>query len=528
MARRIAVIDSETDPAKYGRIPKPFIWGFYDGETYLEFGETADMAAYLKDKEYIVYAHNGGKFDYHFLLPYMEGKEKIMLINSRLAKWKLGRCELRDSINILPVPLKELNKDEFDYDKMEAQVRAEHMGEIRTYLRNDCIYLYDAVTDFIDRYGLHLTQATASLRQWEKMGNTAPRTSAAYFVSVQDWYYGGRVTPFKPGIHNAHDGNAFEIIDINSAYPRAMLEEHPWGLDRTVKKRIADNELRRAFIKVECESFGAFPQRQKNGSLEFPTGRGVYFVTGHEFITAKETGTIRNDKILGGTVWKDTINFKDFVTYFYEMKLKAERENDKAGRLFAKLLMNSLYGKWAANPARYMEYVLDDYGSETPDGYSPDAIYGKKQLYSKPLEEFNQRYYNVAVAASITGWVRAYLWESIQKVDTPIYCDTDSIMCKDIGSLKLGDQLGDWTMEGKATKIAIAGKKLYTCKLTPEFKTAENNGWKSRSKGVKLTHQEIIKVANGGTVTYENPFPTFSLKRDTHFLKRTIAPRLVA
>lgn len=524
MRRKIAVIDSETDPFKYGRMPKPFLWGFYDGEQYIEFNTTEAMADFLKDREIIVYAHNGGKYDYHFLLPYMEGRTKIMLINSRLAKWKLGKCELRDSYNILPVPLSKLNKDEFDYSKMEAAVRNEHMDEIRKYLRNDCIYLYDAVIDFISRFGLHLTQATAALRQWEAMGNKSPKTSGAYYESVKDWYFGGRVTPFQ---HGVIDGE-FDIIDINSAYPRAMIEQHPWGLDRRISRTVKDSEISKAFLEVECYAEGCFPQRQEDKSLDFPHAFGRYFITGHEFKAALETRSITRVKIIHAMIWQDTINFKEYVTHFYEMKLEAKRKKDKAGELFAKLLLNSFYGKFGANPAKYMEYIIDDYGSETPKGYSPDAVYGQKQFYCKPLDEINQRYYNVAVAASITGWVRAELWKSLQAVTDPLYCDTDSIICRSKGNLLIGDKLGEWKLEGEADRVAIAGKKLYACRLTPKWRTAENKGWKTACKGVRLTPAEIVSVARGKTVTYYSDAPTFSFLRGANFLERKIAPRFAA
>lgn len=343
MARPIAVIDSETDPFKYGRIPRPFIWGFYDGRTYEEFSTVEDLLAFLEDKEYIIYAHNGGKFDYHFILPHLKTREKIMLINSRLAKFKIGNCEFRDSFNILPVPLSKINKDEFDYALMEEGVRSENMHLIRKYLRNDCLYLYDAVTDFISRYGLHLTQAGASMRQWTGMGNTAPRTTGAYFESVRDYYYGGRVTAFEGGIHQAKEGETFDIIDINSAYPRAMLEEHPWGIQRTLSRHVKDSKIRQSFLQVDCYSAGAFPLRKENGGLDFPHAFGTYFVTGHEFIAAIETGTIKNHSIKSALTWDETINFQEFVNHFYKMKLEAKRKGDKAGELFAKLLLNSFY-----------------------------------------------------------------------------------------------------------------------------------------------------------------------------------------
>ena len=38
--RRIAVIDFETDPFLADRFPRPFAWGFYDGERYVEYWQS--------------------------------------------------------------------------------------------------------------------------------------------------------------------------------------------------------------------------------------------------------------------------------------------------------------------------------------------------------------------------------------------------------------------------------------------------------------------------------------------------------
>ncbi len=34
---KIAAFDFETDPFKHDRIPKPFSWGFYNGEIYKDY-----------------------------------------------------------------------------------------------------------------------------------------------------------------------------------------------------------------------------------------------------------------------------------------------------------------------------------------------------------------------------------------------------------------------------------------------------------------------------------------------------------
>ena len=68
---RIAVIDFETDPFLYDRVPEPFSAGFYDGETYIDFwgDDCADqLICYLESRKdnLIIYAHNGGKFDFYY------------------------------------------------------------------------------------------------------------------------------------------------------------------------------------------------------------------------------------------------------------------------------------------------------------------------------------------------------------------------------------------------------------------------------------------------------------------------------
>ncbi len=102
--RVLATVDSETDPFKIGRYPKPFIWGFYDGSIYEEFNNVRALLDFFekqfteKDIQYRVYAHNGGKFDYHFMLEHLEADTDVMIINGRLSKFNIGPTEFRDSL----------------------------------------------------------------------------------------------------------------------------------------------------------------------------------------------------------------------------------------------------------------------------------------------------------------------------------------------------------------------------------------------------------------------------------------------
>jgi hypothetical protein len=189
-------------------------------------------------------------------------------------------------------------------------------------------------------------------------------------------------------------------------------------------------------------------------------------------------------------------------------------------------MMNSLYGKFAADPSRYREYIIvpPDEGAVLMDEDSPYVFAGEIGpwlLGERPLDDGAMRYYNVATGASITGYVRAMLWRAIHSSQGVLYADTDTMACRTPGeSLKQGEGLGEWKCEGHFDRAGIAGKKLYIFRGVPgedgrrEYKTA--------SKGVRLTHAELWRVAHGGTVDYESTAPTFSVHKAPGFIQRSI------
>lgn len=521
MARRkIVVIDCETDPFEYGTDIQPFIWGAVEenGDRHL-FYETKDLIDFLKPNKFIVYAHNGGKFDYHFLLDYIEAFEPVMIINGRLAKFKIGQCEFRDSYNIFPLPLAAYKKIEFDYSKMKRENRDKHMKEIIDYLFADCDYLLEIVLNFIDGFGLNLTLAGSAMKQWNKLNDApAPQTSEEYYREFSPYYYGGRVQPFVTGIFKGDH----KIYDINSAYPYAMLNPHPYG---GVWERLSgyDNEpiVGMNFYKIIGESIGILPFRDEN-SLIFPNDKEyrTFYISGHELILYKKyTNKFEILEV------RNCLSFTDFKEYIYKWyELKNQSPKGSTDYIFAKLMMNSLYGKFGANPDKYKEFevIPNDcvLAHEADTGADFAGMLGDKALMSLPLPDTKKRYYDVATAASITGFVRAYLYESILKIQESgsqvLYCDTDSVIIKgNADALDIGDELGQWDCEGEFDSVAIAGKKLYSLRCT-------NGKFKTASKGVRLTPKEIYSVANGNEETWKNIAPTFSLKRGTFYQQRRI------
>ena len=259
MVRPIITIDCETDPFLRDRVPMPFLWGLYDGEKYRKFDTAAKMIRYIMGLGKVkVYAHNGGKFDYQFLYEFFEPYTEAMIINGRLARFHIGEAEFLDSWNILPTPLRNFGaKLSIDIQKLEANVRDKHMEEIIRYNRQDCVGLWEGVTGFLELYGQNLTLAGAALKFWVGLGNEKPKSTGEFYHEMKSYYYGGRVQCFKKGLIE----KAFHVIDINSAYPFAMLSKHAFSVKaHTVTGKEAGGVItEQSFYTVKGVSRGALP-----------------------------------------------------------------------------------------------------------------------------------------------------------------------------------------------------------------------------------------------------------------------------
>jgi hypothetical protein len=178
------------------------------------------------------------------------------------------------------------------------------------------------------------------------------------------------------------------------------------------------------------------------------------------------------------------------------------------------------YGKFAANPEKYKTtYIInsEDFMRAISEGYEIHSELHGRLIISKPNDENERRYYNVATGASITGFVRAYLLRAINATANPIYCDTDSITFIGNHSLHVGEELGQWKFEGDFNIAGIGGKKLYAMK---NEKTGDE---KTACKGAQLSFDEIMCVAKGEIIEYNPENPVFSIKKGKYFLKKTIA-----
>lgn len=565
-AKQIATCDCETDPFLHGRIIKPFIWGYFDGANFLTFNTTDEFVAFIKTKRVVLYAHNGGKFDFMYLLSFIE-ESRAQIINGRIVSMTLGEAELVDSYAAVPQSLGSIKKDEIDYWKLEANIRHKYMPEIVGYLRGDCVYLYELMTAYRQAAGKKKTIASNALAHAKKLGIDPGKTNHRFDMNYRPFYFGGRTECFKPG-----SWEWISVFDIKSSYPRAMQEYHATGgaeafARRNDLKGMTREEIQRSFIVLECYADGCFPIRSDTiEGLNFPTGHNTFHVTGWEYITAKDLGLISDEKILSVRYSNRTISFKEYVQHWFDYKNSYDKKINPIEYTIGKIMMNSLYGKLAQNPERYHDYKIVPHGTKLPcttpkpdqngickicqekdmdhgwtfyTNFEGKTFHRRESLWkhhyrfgieweSKPL------YKNVATGASITGYARASLLRAIHAVgrEHVIYCDTDSLVCTQFANTKAlpqSNNIGDWECEIERAPIGhFAGKKLYGIEIDRAKKCTcqDRNGsckhHKVVTKGARLTFSEVEKVVSGEEITYKSAAPSFSLANGIGFVDRTI------
>lgn len=190
----------------------------------------------------------------------------------------------------------------------------------------------------------------------------------------------------------------------------------------------------------------------------------------------------------------DWAEFRDYHSRELGITLKKEdMVANAAKKTGAKLLCNSLWGKFGENSVKYawQRYLIDEqsdkimlmendwidgkidimYRKYSSDNQALGMIY--KNNAQLPAEHIYNRlrrgHRNIALAAMVTSHARCRLWKELHKLgDRVLYHDTDSIVYEgrpDEYNIPVGRYLGEWECEtgGKPiTKFVSTGPKCYS------------------------------------------------------------------
>jgi len=534
---RIAILDFETDPFDHllQTEVRPFaaclhradfediiIWE----EDHATFCNAVVAAIESLPGSYIIYAHNGGKFDYLLLIHKIRGEVKFK--GRGLMEARIGNHVLRDSFHIIPERLANWHKDNFDYTKMERGKRNGYREEICTYLRNDCRYLFQIVSSFAFEYGFKLSIGQAAISKLRESYNVK-RITEYCDEQLRPYYFGGRVECLQG---KGHFAGRYKLYDVNSMYPFVMAtRNHPIGNNYVPRRGVPNNYT--AFVNLNCTNYGAFVSRGDDGSCSAGAASGNFLVTIHEFNAALEHGLIDNIEIHWCIDCDEFSTFEKFVTPLYEDRQrtkaalrKLEKNSSqyfevKKDDMFLKLLLNNCYGKFAQNPRRYKESFITDCGLRPPDGdwgNLPRYENGSYSIWER--DSLPWRFFNVGTGASITGAARAVLLDAICKSTDPIYCDTDSLICTNLACPTSPTELGAWDIEAEFDEVIIAGKKTYAARL------ANSDEVKLRSKGVQFDPatgwRDMQRLLKGDQLEITSRAPTLTKFGTQYYMRRNV------
>ena len=423
-------IESKHNETQMAGFTRPFLVGFYDGLHYQSFRNAPVCAAENQDwhrrydskggcidrfmrmlltKKYAghhIYAHNGGNFDFLFLLRWLleHGDEfsitklipvqsSIQMIEVRLVnahKKKPIKWTFLDSMKLLPMGLDRAAKTFGFAGKREMDLDLDESDpQWNEYLEKDCTELYQvmqATHDLIeDKLGgeVGMTTPATSMKLFRRrfMGKgecpdkipchahlpdckcpddpvTGHKAGACGHAFIRKAYYGGRTEIHRMKGENLH------YYDINSSYVAAMLDGMPAG-DCYAPYGEIDWRLRGHFvgfaevtvhIPPECE-VPPLPYRDVSKpsapKLLFPTGTfsGTWDID--------ELALLDHPRVKGKiletrqVVWyKKKKVFGEMVGELYKLRDKSLPTYDEGLSLLAKLLGNALYGKFGMNEER--------------------------------------------------------------------------------------------------------------------------------------------------------------------------------
>lgn len=255
------------------------------------------------------------------------------------------------------------------------------------------------------------------------------------------------------------------VLDVNSLYPSVMYySPMPYGEGIYFDGKYVPDKLYNLYIQnITCQfriKKEMIPTIQIKNNLSFvPTeylsssnGESINLtLTNVDLKLFLEHYDIYDVSYNWGWKYKSSTKiFKSYIDYWNELKVKATKEGNKPLRTIAKLMLNSLYGKFAASP---------EGRSKIP--------YLDNNIVKYKLSELEERTaYYLPISIFITSWARDRTIRSAQAVyHRFIYADTDSLHLEgtDIPeNLLISDtELGKWKIESTFKRGKYLRQKCY-------------------------------------------------------------------
>lgn len=457
---------------------------------------TKSLCEYIRDKavskkDLFVFAHNiffdlqAGDFFYYFtkwgwVLDFIYDKGVTYLLVLHKGD---KRIKCISTTNYFPFTLERLGEF-LGLPKLEIDFEKSTRYEKVTYCKRDTEIIKLAVEyymKFLDKHRLgkfSLTRSSQAFNAYRYRFMKKP----IYLHKDRDiielestGYFGGRT---EASFIGDLPKDKYVSLDINSMYPFVMkkyklpcrLVDYQTNVSIQDLPYILKDYACIAEVVLYTEE-PVYPTRIKR-KLIFPTGSFITTLCSGSLLRAYKNNQLR--AINKMTIYDKDYLFKDYVSFFNQLKQQYSKENKLMLREIAKDFLNHVYGKFAQ-----LKDIVEETEDITFDGYSREETFDLvtketeiiTKLLNKRIVTFGREpsnCYFVPIAAHITDYARLYLYNLMEIVglDKVLYVDTDSIRLrkKDIGKLKKfihPYRLGALKIEEEFEHFSIYGAKYY-------------------------------------------------------------------
>ena len=402
----------------------------------------------------------------------------------------INKVEFLDSLKIFPnfsvervaegfkLPIKKLK---IDYKKERPSGYELTQAEI-DYIRNDVEIMARALKEMFSRGLTKMTIAGDAMRDFRSrmigFRKKFPLLAPEIDKDVRAAYRGGFT--YVNDIYKEKEMDKGIVLDVNSLYPSCQHSPYPlpYGAPVEFEGEYKEDKLYPLYVQGLTCSFdikeGKIPSVQVKHNLSFipneylktTNGERIeLFLTKPDFELFQEQYDIHRIKYHGGWKFKQAVGlFDNYIDYWIEQKIIAGKEGNAPQRQIAKLMLNSLYGRFGISSNARQKFPIIENGV----------------IKFKLLEPEKRETCYVPVAAFITAYGRNRTIRTSQIIkdytlkkygeDRYYYSDTDSIHTnlspedleelKDI--IKIDDYaLGAWAKEAEFTRAKYIRQKCY-------------------------------------------------------------------
>ena len=419
--------------------------------------------------------------------------------------------------------------------------------KVAEYCVQDCVALYDVLVKFrdliIEKFGLDINKypttpslAFAIYRFKYLEENTIPITSGKVYDFIRKSYTGGSTEMYIP---NARNKDIF-CYDVNSLYPAVMAEnKFPVGKmyqfegDPTIlndtywigdAKVSTKSDLYQPYLQIHHKTSNGYRTVAANGKFNM-------IIHAPEYENALKDYKINVSK---GYLFESQSNiFKKYVDEMYDLRQQYSKADPM--NLVAKLLLNSLYGRFGMQPLFHSNAFLNY--EELQEKANKFEIHNIMEISDnlffvsyiseedKDLDESLPRSNNISVsiASAVTAYARIYMSKFKNNPDFNLYyTDTDSIFVdKPISDENVSSDLGNMKLEYIFKKSIFLSPKVY-CGITTEGdKICKVKGF-TNSKELTLKDFDDLLHKNANktlshTKWFRNLFESSIIMKDTSY-----------